>query len=343
MRIILNAPGIHPHSKEAVEKELAELTPRLKKILFQFRPEEKTLRVHLAQQKNGAYRINMSVRMPGKNIIVERSGHNLIPLLTEARQGLLDQVKVQTSVIRREHLRSRSIQQDQAVREAVSVPPLTPETREDEEELRDRFTARLRLVLQDLHSHVVRLIRSSQLAGDLPQNYLKPGEVVNDVILRVYEVFRARKGESEISPPVLYQLADKILLDEIQNCAENQENVVSMEQELPGTAQGWEVNDMGEEILRPYQPEQKLLFEDVMPDAQLPDPVRALSEEEQMEQIFLRLSEEGPNARSAFLLNRVEGFELYEIAWIQERPEKEVLRDIRLCEERLRKAYKSSE
>ena len=111
MRIILNATGVHPRTKEAVENELEELTSRLKRILFQFRPEEKTLRVHLIPQKNNTFRITLSIRMPGKSIIVERTGQSLIPLVTEVKQSLFEQIKVQTSVIRKEHLRSKSLQQ----------------------------------------------------------------------------------------------------------------------------------------------------------------------------------------------------------------------------------------
>ncbi len=341
MRIILNAPGIHHHTKEAVEKELEELTPRLKRILFQFRPEEKTLRVHLAEQKNHAYRMTLSLRMPGKSIIVERTGHNLIPLVTEVKQSLFEQVKVQTSVIRKAHLRTKTLQQGEAVREAVGTPSLLAGGDQDAEELKERFSARLRLVLQDLHSHVVRLIRSSQLATDLQPNYLKPGEVVNDVVLRAYEAFRSNP-EEEISPARLYQIAENIILDEINNFKDYQESTVSMEEASPRGHQ-WDVNDMGEGADQFYQREEPLLFEDVMPDVHIPDPVRALNEGEQMEGIFVGLSEKNPFARSAFLLNRVEGFEAYEIAWIQEREEKDVLKDIEECETRLKGASLSKD
>ena len=42
-----------------------------------------------------------------------------------------------------------------------------------------------------------------------------------------------------------------------------------------------------------------------------------------------------PKARSAFFLNRVEGFEPFEIAMIQNREESEVLADISHCAEAL--------
>lgn len=338
MRIILNAPGVHHRTKEAVEKELEELISRLKRILFQFRPEEKTLRVHLVPQKNNTYRITLSIRMPGKNIIVERTGHSLIPLVTEVKQSLFEQIKVQTSVIRKEHLRAKSVQQNQAIREAVGASTLLSSGQADGEELRGRFTARLRLVLQDLHSHVTRLIRFSQLAGDLQPDYLRPGEVVNDVVLRAYDLFRS-KPEEELSPVTLYQLAENIILDEINNFKDNEDKMVSLEESAPRKEIQWDVNDLGEEILEFYQPEEALLYEDVMPDVHMPDPVRTLGDEEQMEGIFLGLSKESPFSRSAFLLNRVEGFEVYEIAWIQDRNEENVSQDILVCEKRLKKAF----
>ncbi len=196
MQIILNAPGIHHRTKEGVEKELEEYLPRLKQVLFRFRPEEKRLRVHLAQQKDSAYRLTLSLRMPGKNLIVERTGHNLIPLVTEAKQALLEQIKVQSAVVRKDHLRAKSMQQSQAIREAVGGASGWRKEAADEEEMRERFVFRLGLVLQELYSHVRRLIRFSQLAGDIPVNHLKPGEVVDDVLVRGYELFRSQpEGE----------------------------------------------------------------------------------------------------------------------------------------------------
>ena len=188
MQIILNAPGIHSRTKERVEKELEEYLPRLKQVLFRFRPEERRLRVHLVQQKNNAYCLTLSLRMPGKNLIVERTGHTLMSLVTEAKQALLEQVKVQSAVMRKEHLRAKSAQQSQAIRDAVGGAfgwggEVEDKEDKDEEEMRDRFVSRLALVLQELYIHVRRLIRFSQLAGDLPVNHLKPGDVVDDVLV----------------------------------------------------------------------------------------------------------------------------------------------------------------
>ncbi len=337
MRIILNAPGEHHHTKEAVENELRESLPRLKRLLFQFRPEEKTLRANIVAQKNNVYRLTLSIRMPGKNLIVERTGHSLIPLVTEAKQSLFEQIKVQTAVIRKEHLRARSVQQGQAIQEAVGVSALmVPD--EDEDELRDRFASRLRLVLQDLYSHVRRLIRFSQMSGDLPPDYLKPAEVVDDIIVRAYELFSA-EPTGEMSPATLYQLADGILHDEIRNYEESKANTVSLDEEVVQDRPEWELSDLGDESMEYYQLEESLLYSDVMPDVHVPDPVRALNEDEQVQEIFRCLSSVDASARSAFLLNRVEGFEAYEIAWMQERGEEQVATDILRCEDCLKETY----
>jgi len=337
MRIILNAPGEHHHTKEAVENELRESLPRLKRLLFQFRPEEKTLRANIVAQKNNVYRLTLSIRMPGKNLIVERTGHSLIPLITEAKQSLFEQIKVQTAVIRKEHLRAKSVQQGQAIQEAIGVPVLMA-SEEDEDELRDRFASRLRLVLQDLYSHVRRLIRFSQLGGDLPLDYLKPAEVVDDIIIRAYELFRS-EPTSEVSPATLYQLADGILHDEIRNYEESGSNTVSLDEEVIQDRPGWELSDLGDERLEYYQIEESLLYSDIMPDVHIPDPVRALNEEEQVQEIFRCLSGVDVSARSAFLLSRVEGFDAFEIAWMQERDEEEVATDIMRCEDCLKETY----
>jgi DNA-directed RNA polymerase specialized sigma24 family protein len=325
-----------------LEKELEEFLPRLKQVLFRFRPEERRLRVHLAQQKNSVYRLTLSLRMPGKSLIVERTGHTLISLVTEAKQALLEQIKVQSAVVRKEHLRAKSVQQNQAIQEAVGSTAVLTKEEADEEEMRDRFISRLGLVLQELYSHVRRLIRVSQLAGDIPVNHLKPGEVVDDVLVRAYELFRSQQ-EAEFSPATLYRLAEEIIRDEITNYEDKKEGGVSLEEKISSRDPRWEVSDLGEDALAFYQTEEVLLYGDVMPDFHLPDPAKALKEKEQMREIFRFLSAVGPLARSAFLLERMEGFEPYEISWMQDRPEEEVSKDIQRCEDVLRKALLSTD
>jgi len=342
MQIILNAPGIHHRTKEGVEQELEVFLPRLKQVLFRFRPEEKRLRVHLAQQKDNSYRLTLSLRMPGKNLIVERTGHTLISLVTEARQALLEQIKVQAAVVRKEHLRAKSAQQSQAIQEAVGSPVVWTKAAADEGEMRDRFTSRLGLVLQELYSHVRRLIRFSQLAGDIPVNHLKPGEVVDDVLVRAYGLFRSRP-EAEFSHATLYRLADEIIRDEISNYKDTEERGISLEEKITPRDPRWQVSDLGEEVLAFYQEEEVLLYGDVMPDFHLPDPAKALNEKEQMQEIFRSLSRVSSVARSAFLLERMEGFEPYEIAWMQDRTEEEVSKDVEQCDSILRKVLLSAD
>jgi DNA-directed RNA polymerase specialized sigma24 family protein len=342
MQIILNAPGIHHRTKEGVEKELEEFLPRLKQVLFRFRPEEKRLRVHLVQQRDGAYRLTISLRMPGKNLIVERSGRTLIALVTEAKQALLEQIKVQSAVVRKEHLRAKSAQQRQAIQEAVGGASGWSGESADEEEMRDRFVSRLGLVLQELYSHVRRLIRFAQLAGDIPVNHLRPGEVVDDILVRGYELFRANP-EEEFSHATMYRLADQIIRDEVNNYKDKEQSGVSLEEKISHYDPRWEVSDLGEEALAFYQVEEALVYGDVMPDAHLPDPLRALDEKEQMNGVFQSLSSTSSPARSAFLLERMEGFEPYEIAWMQDRSEEEVRSDIQRCEEILRNQLSSTD
>ena len=322
MHIILNAPGIHHVTKEALEGELRESLPRMRQLLFRFRPEEKNLRVHLAQEKSENYRLTISLRMPGRSLIVERTGNNLMTLVNEAKQAMLEQIKVQASVVRKEHLRAKGVQQREAIREAVGAPSLLSSGAADAEEIRERFVSRLRLVLQELYSHVRRLIRLAQLAGDLPSGTLRPGEVVDDVIGRAYGVYTDNPNE-EISPAKMYQLAQEILRDEIRNHRGSADWSAAGEA-LDEQDPRWTVSDVGDEVLGFYQRETGLLYADLMPDLEIPAELEALDEEEQMRRIFERLHTASPEARSAFFLSRMEGFANSEIAWMQDRTGDEV-------------------
>ena len=341
MQIILNAPGIHQKTKESVEKELEAFLPRLKQILFRFRPEEKNLRVHLAQQKNSAYCLTLSIHMPGKSLIVERAGHTLLAVINEAKQALIEQIKVQAAVVRKENLRDKVKQQSQAVQEAVGTPSMWSKESIDEEDRRERFVSRLRLVLPDLYNHVRRLIDFAQLAGELPLNHLDADEVVDDILARAYEIFRDQP-DGELSHSTLYQLTEELFRDEINSYTEEQKSEQSAENKASVREPVWEASDLGEEMLGFYQPEEALLYSDIIPDAQLPDSVQALSEKEQMQGIFQSLSQVSFNARSALLMNRMEGFSLYEIALLQARQEEEVREDILQCEDALRQLLPSN-
>jgi DNA-directed RNA polymerase specialized sigma24 family protein len=190
---------------------------------------------------------------------------------------------------------------------------------------------------------VRRLIRFSQLAGELPVNHLRPGEVVDDVLVRGYELFRSQQPAEEFSHGTLYRLADEIIRDEIRNYKDREQSGVSLEEEITPQDPRWQVSDLGEEVLPFYQTEEVLLYGDVMPDLHLPDPARALSDKEQMQGIFQAMSGVEALARAAFLLERMEGFEPYEIAWMQDRSEEEVSKDVQSCEDMLRKAVLSTD
>jgi len=341
MQIILNAPGIHQKTKEGVEKELETFLPRLKQILFRFRPEEKNLRVHLAQRKNNAYCLTLSIHMPGKSLIVERDGHTLLAVMNEAKQALIEQIKVQAAVVRKENLRDKVKQQSQAVQDAVGTPSMLSKESIDEEDHRERFVSRLRLVLPDLYNHVRRLIDFAQLARELPLNHLQAEEVVDDILARAYEIFRSQQ-DGELSHSTLYQLTEELFRDEINSYAEDQKGGQSAENKASSRESVWEASDLGEEMLGYYRPDEALLYSDIIPDAKLSDSVQSLSDKEQMQGIFQSLSRVSYNARAALLMNRIEGFSLYEIALLQARQEEEVNEDILHCEEAIRQHLPSN-
>jgi DNA-directed RNA polymerase specialized sigma24 family protein len=166
---------------------------------------------------------------------------------------------------------------------------------------------------------------------------------VDDVLVRGYELFRSQQSEEGFSHATLYRLAEEIIRDEISNYKDQEQSRISLEEEISRRDPRWEVSDLGEEVLPFYQTEEALVYGDVMPDVHLPDPARALSDAEQMQGIFQALGAVGALARSAFLLERMEGFEPYEIAWMQDRSEQEVSKDIQRCEGILKESVLSAD
>jgi DNA-binding protein HU-beta len=194
-------------------------------------------------------------------------------------------------------------------------------------------------LLGALYKFARRQIRTAVLAGELPDRFLSPDDLVDEAILNVLES-RAHKSESDRRlEQVLYREVELLLSKEIAAQHPADEERVSLESsadeiERPRFALRGD-EDQGDD----GDTEEALHIEDVLIDTHAHSPAEAMGESEEYRALLKHLGRFHSKARSAFFLSRIEGFEPFEIAMIQNRSEEDVARDVERCAQALQQGY----
>lgn len=351
MKLIVASPNIPSKERRRLERHLKRALPSIEKRFGARGPRDSILRARLTSE-GARYQLTLSMQMPGVPIIVTKQGDDLRTLVSQCEAAFKTEVHRGASKRRREYQRVEG----RLVKEALSdleldVPPSLPEPAvklnghngakapapEPVDAARE-FEA-IKPLLGALYRFARRLIRTAVLAGELPDRFLSPDDLVDEAILNVLES-RAHKSESDRRlEQVLYREVESLLSKEIaaQNPAD--EERVSLE-------------SSADEIEKPRfslrgdedpgdngDPQEALHIEDVLVDAHAQSPAEAVGESEEYRALLKHLGRFHSKARSAFFLSRIEGFEPFEIAMIQNRSEEDVVRDVERCAQALQQGY----
>jgi RNA polymerase sigma factor (sigma-70 family) len=202
---------------------------------------------------------------------------------------------------------------------------------------RDQFFKIIQPHLDSLNQFVRGEIDYQLAIGDLNTDELTPEDVVDSVMLQAFE-------EYEKNPPKLpldrwlVMLAVRYIRNEIGRFRKDREELVPLDQNIPDIPPEEQVNQLGEERLYFFQPDEDLQMEDVIADPLAENPEQAAETREAVQQFVTQDLTELPRAwRDAFVLTRVQGFSTAEIAEIFAQPEKKVKRNLQQAEDALKK------
>lgn len=202
---------------------------------------------------------------------------------------------------------------------------------------RDQFFKIIQPHLESLNQFVRGEIDYQLAIGDLNTSELTPEDVVDSVMLQAFE-------EYEKNPPKLpldrwlVMLAVRYIRNEIRRFRKDREELVPLDQNIPDIPPEEQVNQLGEERLYFFQPDEDLQMEDVIADPLAENPEQAAETREAVQQFVTQDLTELPRAwRDAFVLTRVQGFSTAEIAEIFAQPEKKVKRNLQQAEDALKK------
>ncbi|MEQ8821922.1 MAG: hypothetical protein RLY93_16935 [Sumerlaeia bacterium] len=340
MKVIVSVHGADRKVRHQLKFQLEEGAEQLRKKIGNKAPADQlTLRSHLSPV-NHHYHLTLSLHLPDHPLVVQRDGADIEELVRDSLNALSRELSRSLARIRKDHLRKRrsghrsAFEQFGAEMTGLSpAQPLTPETVPA-----DRMFARLRPLLDPMYAHSARIIESAQLAGELPGDYLEPTDLVDQVVVDV--INRSAPGSLPSDPErleaYLFRELDALLAREVESQqGPDARGSISLEASVPREQRQWDSTPEREEG-EYFMPFEALRMEDILIDEHAEDPELKLTHLDDHREILRTLSVHSPKARSAFFLNRVEGFEAHEIANIQDRSETEVLNDIQLCVDTLR-------
>ncbi|MDK2970883.1 MAG: hypothetical protein PWP23_638 [Candidatus Sumerlaeota bacterium] len=343
MKLIIAAPNLDNRDRHRLEYELNRVLPGIKKRIQRYSPEDRLLRARVTQEgnENHVFHLTLSLQLPDHPIVIHKESTDIRSLVSEAESALRKELRRSKARIRKDHLVRRRTGVKRAYKEFASQIAELPSPEElassnGDSESNPVF-ARLRPLLGPLYSFARESIMAAELAGELPNDYLSPDDLVDQALVNVADTATFKDGPEALERR-LFRFVQNAIDKEIGSQNPENKRMIRLEDRAPSEDR-WGISGPEVEEREYHQPFAALLMEDVLIDDHAVDPGHLLSDAEQHRLILKYLGNFHSKARAAFYLTRVEGFEPYEVAMIQNREEKNVREDISQCLEALRKGW----
>jgi len=357
MKLIVASPKIPTKERKILEHHLRKALPAIERRFGARGPRDSILRARLTSE-GALFHLTLSMQLPGVPVVVSKEGEDLRTLVSQCEAAFKTEVARGAAKKRREYQRIEG----RLVKEALSdmgldgQPPLpetnvgtngkgpkkeAPEHTAEPADATREFEA-IRPLLGPLYKYARRLIRTAVLAGELPDRYLSPDDLVDQAILNVLELKVHITESDRRLEQSLYREVEVLMAKEVAEQHPGDEERVSLESsaneiENPRFAlRGDEDQDDSTD------PGESLHIEDILVDMNAHSPAEVISESEEYRALLKYLGRFHSKARSAFFLSRIEGFEPFEVAMIQNRDEEAVRSDIERCAIALQQGYSQS-
>lgn len=342
MKLIVATPNIESPMRRKLETRLKKALPSIEKRVDGRGPRDAVLRARLTSE-GPRFHLTLSMRLPGHPVVVAREGVDLVDVIADSQTAFKHELSRTLSEGRAHHKRSEG----KAMKKAMdSLPPAATKAPPKRKATRLNGTAaalpsdefeRLRPILAPVYLHARRALRAAVMAGELPAGYLEPNDLVDQAMIDLIEAHT--QADKKTMMRALYSEVDLLLAREITAHNPGGQQAVSLESGADSAHRRRTRALPDGEALEDVMPHEALRMEDVLVDDHASDPSTIMSRHEEYRLILKYLGRFPSKARTAFFLHRIEGFEPYEIAMIQNRPEAAVKRDVADCLTTLRNGW----
>jgi DNA-directed RNA polymerase specialized sigma24 family protein/ribosome-associated translation inhibitor RaiA len=295
---------------------------RIEKLLSRFRPSLKELVMtiyHHRQATGDHFEIRAVLHLPTCTLATQE----VCGTWRGAIDGVLDELAHQVRRHKERLWGDWVYKRKRRQREELSAAgPLL--TKDREQSRRKAFYQLLAPMLRTVENHARRELRLMELEGRIPAGEFSVVDVVDEVLLQAWRQYDERPRHLELDVwlmRILHQVLEQLGREPLK---------ASLEEPVP-----WEEPPKDEEEIG-YEEAELQTLADLVTDEQQASAWERIETDEQrriVEQVLSRLE---PRQRATLMAHVLDGFDIAEIAMIQDRDEKEVLADLQSAREALR-------
>jgi ribosomal subunit interface protein len=324
--------GVNDAVKTRLETYWAEKLPRLQKFLVRYNKDLKEIRLTVSQHRQNSHRswyeARAVIHLPTGTLAADADDEDTQVALDRVVDKLVAELRRHRERVRHDYIDKRKVR-DRA--DLGAAEPLLERDRENQR--RDDFSRLLRPHLRFLRHHAHRELTFLEQQGVLHRGEVTVDDLLDEVLVRAWQRFADRPRHLSLD----LWLTD-LLHETLANWIEQEPRPhVSLKDKagdvLPDEVPQEDEDEWWAELLGE---DESLTLEDLITDREGTSAWDQLDSREQTDHLLSLLGELPPAQRQAFLLYALEDYTTYEIATLQDRPEREVKADIEAARQMLR-------
>jgi RNA polymerase sigma factor (sigma-70 family) len=294
--------------EKAIEKKVNLLEKRLKR----YHPDVAHLTIKLNKmEKKDIYNCDLELNVLQQFLTASKMGETPVGAFSQSFRALLKAFEKYRLKLNKNLKSKKDIHHLRAEAQAL-----------EEKDWHEFFKAIVTYKLKDLLRLARHEIVNMQIKGVLEPGELRPEEVVDEAVVRVF----SRSTKKDLPKDIEWALTREIIavVEEFaEKLASERSATVSLEESVAITPPEEEVSTLGEEILYFYQPDEALKLEDVVADPTALTPQDVVEDAEVTHILYNYLNELPDSQRKAYTLTVIEGYSPEEVAMIMQlKPEK---------------------
>lgn len=293
--------------------------PRIERLLKRFRDDLCEMQLTLTRHANSdPWELRAILQLPTGTIVADERRAELEEAIDKVVDHLVENLRRHKQRVRKDYVYRRR----RLNREAVSAagPYLS---RDVEANRRQAFFQLLQPLMPSVYDYARRALRILEIEGSVPHNELTARDLVDDVLVRAWDQYADRPPKMDLDVWLIGLLreriaeiaSDRVTVRLGEPAAEPSEEPLTPDEDVG------EIDFWLERIFRSHEP---VTLEDLVPDWEASDQLGELDEAAMQQCLETALARLPRDQREALLLHGIEGFEIGEIAMIQDRSEEAV-------------------
>ena len=315
-----------PQVKDRIREYFSKKQERIEKHLVRYQPDQRRLQltVHRHAKSPERWDVRLILQLPTGTLVAEETRPNLEEAFDVAFDELIRELRRHRGLLRKDHTYRRRRRERQAF--SIVAPLLE---RDVESQRPHAFFDLLKPIIGVVRDHARRELEVFELEGTIPAGEVAVDDLVDDVLLRAWQLFPDRPQDVPLDLwliELLHERFDALKKDFDRTTTASQIEVVHEEEDT--LVDEDDPTEFGFWLERLFDEHEDESFDELIPDESAHDILDDLDGEERVQRIKRAIAQLQPQQRRVLLLYATEGYDVDEIAMAQDRTAEDVQTDI---------------